>query len=296
MKTKGKKTAYRKWLLWACMVVLAAGLVALGIWAAVSTRQPQPAQQPQPVESEPTEPEPSQTEEPGLGIPMLDLPKNPYGPEDFAQQEDYLTCTAGPCMLGVDVSAWQEEIDWVAVKEAGMEFAMLRLAWRGTSEGGIYPDDRAEENYLGAKAAGLQVGGYFFSQAITPEEAQDEARYLLDMIGDWELELPIVFDWEFVDGSRAEGMDAETLTACAEAFCRTVAEAGYRPMVYFNPVMAYYQLDLEALKEFDFWLAMWQPEMDFPYKVNMWQYTDEGTVPGIEGKVDLDIYFVYEEA
>lgn len=296
MQINGKKTEHRKWLLWICVGALTAGLVALGIWAAVGSRRPQPAQQIQSVESEPTEPEPSQTEEPGSGIPMLDIPENPYGPEDFVQQEGYLTCTAGPCMLGVDVSAWQEEIDWAAVKEAGMEFAMLRLAWRGTSEGGIYADDRAEENYLGAKAAGLQVGGYFFSQAITPEEAREEARFLLDMIKQWELELPIVFDWEFVDGSRTEGVDAETLTACAEAFCRTVAEAGYRPMVYFNPVMAYYQLDLEALEEFDFWLAMWQQEMDFPYKVNMWQYTDEGTVPGIEGEVDLDIYFIYEDA
>lgn len=271
-------------------------VAVLTVWA-VTRPQPQvdkPSKEP--VRTEPTEPETSQPEETGPKRPVLNLPENPYGPEDFSEVEGYLTCTAGKAMIGVDVSAWQDAIDWNLVKEAGMEFAMIRLAWRGTSEGGIYADDRAEENYLAAKAAGLQVGGYFFSQAITPEEAEEEAKFLLEMIEGWELELPIVFDWEFVDGARTEGMRAKTLTACAEAFCRTIGEAGYRPMVYFNPTMAYYRIDLEALEEYDFWLAMWKTEMDFPYKVDMWQYTDQGSVPGIEGEVDLDIYFIYEDA
>ena len=281
---------------WVCagILLLVLGLVAALELGAAGRQQAQeeartPVPEVQPSETENTELPVSEST-----LPILDLPENPYTPEDFTYAGLYQTLESGACLLGIDVSAWQETIDWPQVKGAGMDFAMIRMAWRGSSEGGIFADNRAEENYYGAKKAGMKVGGYFFSQAITPEEAVEEAEFFLDMIKDWELEMPIVYDWEFAGGPRTDGMDDEAITACALAFCQTIEAAGYDAMVYFNPRMAYYEINLEVLKEYGLWLAMWDTEMTFPYKVDMWQYTDQGSVPGIETNVDMNIYFLYE--
>ena len=281
------------WAVWSCAGILAAAIGLLVFLEMTAAKKPESQEQTTPSgpsAAETVQPEP--TEE---TLPVLDLPENPYGPGDFESQGQYMTCTVGPSLAGVDVSAWQEEIDWPQVKAAGMEFAMIRLAWRGSSEGGIFTDEQAVRNYEGARAAGLQVGGYFFSQAITPEEAVEEAEYLLALIDGWQIDLPIAYDWEFAGGPRTDGMDARAITECAKAFCRTIEAAGYDAMIYYNPHMAYYQIYLEELEEYGFWLAMWQEEMDFPYKVDVWQYTDQGAVPGIEGDVDLDLYFIYDD-
>ena len=222
----------------------------------------------------------------------LSLEKNPYGPEDFAYEGDYLTCLAGQSVLGIDVSYWQGQIDWQQVKAAGVEFVMLRLGWRGSEQGLMFPDDNVEVNYRGAKEAGLQVGGYFFSQAISVEEARQEAEFVLDLIGQWEMDMPIVFDWERLeDGARTQKLDGRTITDCTKAFCEAMEKAGFTPMIYFNPDLAYNYLALEELAGYRFWLAMYDHPMDFPYRVDMWQYTAAGTVPGIEGNVDLNLYF-----
>ena len=279
---------------WICAGILFLSLCALVVLELGAVKQRWEAQHQEDPEIQPSS---SVATEPIITeptLPILDLPANPYGPEDFGSIGPYRALKAGKCMLGIDVSAWQEEIQWPMVKAAGMEFAMIRMAWRGSSEGKISADNRAVENYYGTKAAGILVGGYFFSQAITPEEAVEEAEFLLDMIDGWELDMPIVYDWEFAGGPRTDGMDYDAITACALAFCETVEAAGYPVMVYFNPHMAYYQIDLEALEKYGFWLAMWSEEMTFPYKVDMWQYTDRGSVAGIETDVDLDIYFIYE--
>ena len=239
--------------------------------------------------AEPTQPE----TEPESGRPVLNLEKNPYTVEDFDFRGRYLECAAGPSKIGVDVSAWQKEVNWPLVKAAGMEFAMLRLAMRGSSEGGLFTDDYAQANYRGAKDAGLEVGGYFFSQALTVEEAVEEAEYILELVKDWKLDLPIVFDWEQT-WDRTSRMDARTLTDCAKAFCQTIEEAGFEAMVYFNMSQAYEDIYLEELVEYDFWLALYESDMVFPYKVDMWQYSCTGSVPGVEGPVDLNIWFEYE--
>ena len=296
MEQTRQKSTYLLWAVWICAAILLA-TVGLLIYLEVQSARMAALEENAPPQTQPAVTEPEITEpvvtEPTL--PILDLPENPYGPEDFGYRGRYLTCNAGSCMLGIDVSAWQEEINWTLVKAVGMDFAMIRLAWRGSSEGRIEADSCAVANYEGAKAAGVKVGGYFFSQAITPEEAVEEAEFLLEIIDGWEMDLPIVYDWEFAGGPRTDGMDARAITDCAKAFCQTIEAAGYDAMVYFNPHMAYYDIYLEELKEYDFWLAMWDADMVFPYQVDMWQYTDQGSVAGIEGNVDLDIYFIYEE-
>lgn len=217
---------------------------------------------------------------------------NPYGPLDFQYVGGYLTCLAGESLLGIDVSSHQEEIDWQAVADAEIHFVMLRVGYRGYEQGIIFEDPLAQENYLGAKAAGLQVGAYFFSQALSAREALEEADFLLDAIRDWELDLPVVYDWEYIDqDARTAGMDARAVTDCTLAFCQAVEQAGYQPMVYFNRHQARELLHLEALTQYPFWLAMYSDRMTYPYKIHMWQYTCEGSVPGIQGNVDINLYF-----
>ena len=219
------------------------------------------------------------------------IPSNPYGPDDFSYEGDYLTCTAGPSVLGVDVSSHQGEIDWARVADAGVEFAMVRLGYRGTTSGGLYADDFADQNLRGAKDAGLWVGAYFFSQAVTPTEAALEAAYCISLLKAYDIDMPVVFDWEYVsEDARTASVDRDTLMACTRTFCDAMADAGYEPMVYFNAHQAENLLALEELLEYPFWLAMYTDEMTYPHAVDMWQYTANGNVPGISGDVDLNLW------
>ena len=229
--------------------------------------------------------------------PPATLAPNPYGPGDFALDENgYLSCLAGEAWLGVDVSEHQGSIRWEKVASTDVRFAMVRLAYRGWgSEGRIRADSRGIENLNGAKDAGLQVGVYFFSQAITVEEAREEARFLLTLLDGRELDLPVVYDWETVSSeqARTKDMTAATLNACALAFCEEIRAAGYEAMVYFNQDLARRMFDLKALQreELDFWLAMYSENMTWAYRVRMWQYTNTASVDGIKGNVDMNLYF-----
>lgn len=220
-------------------------------------------------------------------------PANPYGPEDFEYQGEYLACTAGTAVLGVDVSSHQGEIDWEQVRSAGMEFAIIRIGYRGYTSGGVYADEYARANLEGARAAGLKVGVYFYSQALDEGEALREARFCLDFLDGEALDLPVVFDWEYAgEDTRSAEMTRDALMACTRTFCREVEEGGYEAMIYFNPHIAENLLTLEELQEYPFWLAMYTDQMSWPYSVDMWQYTATGSVPGIEGDTDINLWFV----
>lgn len=275
MKTK-KKSLFRKIPLavWVCAAVFLAGICA-AIWLFPS----QPVVPPE-VPEEPTS----------------SLIENPYGPDSFDYDGQYLTCLAGESRLGIDVSYWQGEIDWQQVKEAGIEFVMIRIGLRGSEEGLLYEDDYARKNYEGAVKAGLSVGGYFFSQATSVQEAREEAEFALELTKDWQLDMPIAFDWEYLgEDHRTASVDGQTLTDCALAFCEIIDQAGRESMIYFNPDFAVNRLDMERLAQNGFWLAMYSDDMDFSYRVDMWQYTCEGSVPGIRGNVDINLYLTYED-
>ncbi len=285
METK-RKPFYRNLLFWELTVT---GLVLTGlIFGIVRGLRNSPA----PAHSAAATAVQAATEETTVPNTLPPPPENPYGPSDFAYEGDYLTCLAGQSVLGIDVSYWQGDIDWQQVKQAGVEFVMLRLGWRGSEQGLIFPDDNVEKNYQGATEAGLRVGGYFFSQAITVEEACEEAQFVLELVDGWQLDMPIVFDWEFLgEDARTAEMTPRLLTECTKAFCGEIREAGYQSMVYFNPMLADSYLYIEELVEYPFWLAMYDHPMDYPYQIDMWQYTASGSVPGIEGDVDLNLYF-----
>ena len=192
---------------------------------------------------------------------------------------------------GVDVSAHQGPIDWQAVRNSGIEFAIIRLGYRGYGSGKLVEDEYAKQNLQAAKEAGLKIGAYFFSQALDIKEADEEIQFILDMLADVTLDMPIVLDWEIpAEDARTKNMDARTLTDIQLHFCGQMKKMGLQPMVYFNWHQSenlYYLSELEA---YPFWLALYQDRMTYPWKVEMWQWTSSGKVPGIQGNVDINVY------
>lgn len=196
---------------------------------------------------------------------------------------------------GIDVSVFQGDIDWNAVKNDGIDFAILRVGYRGYGSKGIMEiDENFYKNYNGAINAGLDVGVYFYSQAVNADEAREEARYVLDAVEDCVLTYPIVYDWEYVnnDSARTKDMTSEQITVCAEAFCNEIELAGYNTVIYFNCEIGYFEYDLSKLNTYDFWLAEYNSYPTFLYDYKMWQYSEKGTVAGIDGPCDLNVSFV----
>ena len=225
------------------------------------------------------------------------LRPNPYGAADFGYENGYLTCLTGESWLGIDVSHHQGEIDWQQVAGAGVKFAMIRLGNRTVKDGLLKEHRYGRANLVQAQNAGLKVGVYFYSQAVSVEEAQEEARYLLELLDGAALQMPVVFDWEvYSDTGRTANVDGETLNACAVAFCEIIRDAGYAPMVYFNKDISRRLLDLEQMQRmgYRFWFAHYTDQMTFPHWVDMWQYTESGQVPGIDTPVDLNLYLLSE--
>ena len=218
---------------------------------------------------------------------------NPYDRLDFQYDGKFLKTIYDDCRVGIDVSSHQGQIDWEKVARTDVEIVMVRAGYRGYGKAGkLVEDPNAKTNIAAAAEAGLDVGAYFFSQAVTVEEAEEEARMLLEIIKDLPITMPVVYDWEYISSeARTAHMDARTLTDCALAFCSIIEEAGYTPMVYFNIYHSQHLLHIAELKQYDFWLAWYSDRMIFPYKLRMWQYTDTGRVPGIDTNVDLNVYF-----
>ena len=234
--------------------------------------------------------------------PAEGVPLNSYWREGFALDGDRMTYTAGDGVttrLGVDVSSYQGSINWQQVARDGIDFAMIRLGGRGygTETGTIYEDTRFHTNVEGAVSAGLDVGVYFFSQAISAQEAREEAEFVVEQLKTHKITGPVAFDWENIayDSARTDGVDSATLTAAAAAFCEVVQAAGYEPMVYLNPYLAYERYQLQEVAWYPFWLAQYDPAPNFYYGFQMWQYTDSARVNGIQGNVDLNVMFVAPE-
>ena len=220
------------------------------------------------------------------------MPSSPYTPEDFQQGDAFLSCSVGSVVVGIDVSSHQKQIDWQAVKDAGVQYAFIRLGYRGYEQGTLNADSFAAQNLKGAKDAGILVGAYFFSQAVSVEEARAEAFFAMGILDGIQLDLPLVYDWEYInETARTANVDRQTLTECTLAFCQTVEKAGYDAMIYFNSSQGRDMLELEKLEMYPWWLAKYDLEADFLCRVDLWQYTNTGSVPGIQGNVDIDLMF-----
>lgn len=230
-------------------------------------------------------------------VPEEDVPKNTLKKEDFATDPDgNLTYVGGEfkASRGVDVSSYQGDIDWQAVYDSGVRFAVIRAGGRYYGSGELYSDDKFLENLVGARKAGIKVGVYFFSQAISVDEAREEAGYVAELLAGRELDLPVFFDWERVVDSdaRSNTLDSETLTECAVAFCEEIKAAGFDPGVYVYNDTGYYGYDLSRLQDYMLWCASVGSYPYFYYEHTVWQYSFKGIVPGISGECDLNMMFI----
>ena len=229
--------------------------------------------------------------------PLEGVPANDLTEESFSSNDGRIeyTGTDYDVLRGVDVSEHQLDIDWKQVAASGVDYAYIRVGWRGYTEGGLFEDAYFERNIQGALDAGLHVGVYMFSQAVTVQEAIEEADFVLERIWKYNVTLPVVFDWEKIEAAeaRSHGLTMELRTDCARAFCETVKSAGYVPCVYFNRNLGYYGYDLTRLTDYEFWFSL--PESGFPnfyYACDMWKYSFTETVPGIAEPTDMNLWFI----
>ncbi len=192
---------------------------------------------------------------------------------------------------GIDVSRYQNDIDWSKVAGDGVDFAFIRLGIRGSSEGTLVLDTTYEQNMKGAAANGIDTGVYFFTQALDEKEAVEEAEFVLENLQDYDITYPVVLDVEAIEtkNPRTKDMTREEWTKVTIAFCERIKEAGYTPMIYGNLRTFLLMLDMEQLEQYEKWFAFFRTPLYFPYEHSVWQYTSKGKVDGIKGDVDLNI-------
>lgn len=199
---------------------------------------------------------------------------------------------SGNAHIGIDVSKWNKEIDWDKVKNAGVEFAIIRAGYRGSSTGSLIEDPLFRTNMRGAAASGIPVGVYFFTQAVDEKEAVEEASAVIQLVQEYKLSYPIFIDTEGAGGNgRADGLDEETRTLVCEAFCRTIENAGYQAGVYASRNWYNNNLTAERLENYCIWLAEYRSVPLYQGYYHLWQYTSKGAVDGIEGNVDMNISY-----
>ena len=235
-----------------------------------------------------------------IWVPVLgNVPKCEYPQEYFVKDpetgymqylgtEDYIP--------GIDVSVYQGDIDWEQVKAAGFEFVMMRCGNRGYVTGLMVEDANFRKNIEGALDAGLEVGVYFFSQALTTEEALDEANFVIDLLKDYDITYPVAYDWEVVhdqdgDTARTAYIEPTDLTNNFIVFAQRLENEGLTPVLYTNKKTAVFKYDLGRISDYDIWYADYNDTPGLPYKWCMWQYCSDGQVPGIAGNVDLNVCF-----
>ena len=197
--------------------------------------------------------------------------------------------TKGDGKTGIDVSKWQGKIDWPTVAAAGIDFAIIRVGYRGSSTGALIEDPYFKANIKGATDAGIKVGVYFFTQAINEVEAVEEASMVLNLVSGYNLSYPIFIDTENGSGNaRANGLDKATRTKCIAAFCKTIQNSGKTAGIYASKSWYNNKLDMSQLNQYCIWVAQYNTTCTYSGKYSIWQYTSKGSVPGIKGNVDIN--------
>lgn len=228
------------------------------------------------------------------------LPVNPYNPDGFKIEDGFMAYYDENgnkiSHLGIDLSYHQQNVNWDELAMAPIEFVFLRVGYRGYSEGGLIEDEKFREYATAANERDIPLGVYFYSQAITVEEAQEEARFVLDLIKDYNISYPVVFDTEYVADSKARTnvaeMDRELRTDICLAFVDCISEQGYYPMIYASENWIRRNLNYEDLQEYDFWAPQYLDQNDFLYDFTIWQYTESGNFPGVSEEVDINISMI----
>lgn len=215
----------------------------------------------------------------------------------YSHDEKFSDCIIAD---GIDVSTYQgKDIDWKKVKRSGVDFVMIRAAYRGSSNGEIKNDDCFTDNIKGANEAGIMTGAYIFSQAITKEEAQEEAKHLLRLVEDYQITMPLVIDYELIEGGRlynainSRELSISDVTDICLAFCDTIEDAGYEPMVYGNMNFLQTNQDIMRLEANSLvWLAHYTEKTSYGGLYNFWQCSDHSTVKGINENVDKNFWYI----
>lgn len=226
-----------------------------------------------------------------------DLTFNTYVEENFVQEENGLVSYqeegATLTKKGIDVSKYQGKIDWKAVKNDGIDYAIIRVGIRGYSEGALVEDEMFRRNIEGAIANGIPVGVYFFTQALNEAEAKEEAEFVIERLRDYSLTYPVYLDVEDVkkENCRTNALTVEERTNNAKVFLEAIAAAGYQPALYGNMKTYLLMLDLASLEQYDKWFAGYTLPIYYPYEYKMLQYSESGKVAGIPGAVDVNICF-----
>lgn len=211
---------------------------------------------------------------------------------DGSENTEFLAAS-GNARVGIDVSKWNKTIDWEKVKEAGVEFAIIRCGYRGASTGALVLDPMYEQNIRGAIEADIPVGVYFFTQAVDEVEAVEEASMVIRLIEDYDVDYPVFLDSESAGGrGRADGLEAEERTGIHKAFLDTVKASGYETGIYGSRNWLNEQVDMEELSDYRTWLAEYAEIPAYDGYYHMWQYTSKGSVDGIETRVDLNLCYM----
>ena len=197
----------------------------------------------------------------------------------------------GSGTMGIDVSKWNGSIDWNAVKNSGVNYVIIRVGYRGSSQGALIEDPKFKTNIKGATAAGLKVGVYFFTQAVDEVEAVQEASMVLDRISGYKISYPVFLDVEG-SGGRGDAIDSATRTAVCKAFCSAIKNAGCTPGDYDYKTWLTSKMDAGALSGYKIWLAQYAKTPTYTGRYDLWQYRSDGKVSGISGKVDLNISYL----
>ena len=225
------------------------------------------------------------------------LPKHEYDFTKLVCQSDlmkYYQDGKLTSYVGVDISKYQDYVDFLKLKKAGVDFVMLRVGARGYGSGQIVLEDYFVNNIKRATDAGLQIGVYFTSQAITEEEAVEESNIVLENIKDYKITYPVAFDMSFVDNdtTRIETVSRADKTKITKAFLDTIEAAGYKPLLYGDKEWLIKEIDLSKLSAYDVWLSQMEDVPDYPYRFTMWQYANDVTIDGIAGYANMNISFI----
>ena len=225
------------------------------------------------------------------------LPKHEYDFTKLVCQSDlmkYYEDGKQVSYVGADISKYQDYVDFVKLKKAGIQFVMIRVGARGYGSGQIVLDDYFTDNMKRASDAGLQIGVYFSSQAITVEEATEEAELVIEALEDYKISYPVAFDMSFVDNdtARIETLSKSEKTEITKTFLDRVAEEGYITMIYGDKEWLIKEIDMSKLTAYDVWLCQIQDVPDYPYRFTMWQYSNAGSVDGIAGYTNLNVSFI----
>lgn len=192
----------------------------------------------------------------------------------------------------IDVSIFQGNINWKKVKADGIDYAIIRIGGRYYGGGGLYPDDLFEQNYEGAKAAGVKVGIYFYSQAKTEKEAREEVDYFMDILDGRDLDMPVYMDYECPSGARISKMSKAQGTKNVIAFCEAVESYGYESGFYSYPAFINKYVDPSQISgNYRVWVAQYHKYCSYIYDYDMWQYSSSGKVDGISERTDVNFYY-----